>query len=223
MLKNVVNLGALPSCASDLEIAFQIIDATTPAKEPFGFGRALLSGNEKSSANPFSSVILLRAGTLTLKSTDGTTISLEKGEAANLPAGELVWSADNADCVILVLRQDNPELKLSKLNLDQPMSPGGAPNPALLTTPAPQTTRYEFFEQDKISWGVWATSPYARHPLQYTFAEVMMLSKGEVTLANDEDSATFVTGDIFLVQPGACVSWQNTVDLEKFWLIRSGD
>lgn len=51
-----------------------------------------------------------------------------------------------------------------------------------------------------------------------------MLRKGEVTLSNpDEGSATFAAGDIFLVRPGAVAAWDNSSDLEKFWVIRTED
>lgn len=214
----------MPSCASDLETAYNTIDAATPVNEPIGFGRALLSGKEKNTVNPFSSVIILRSGSLTVQTPDGISVSLQKDEVANLPAGQLTWSAEDADCVILLLREDNPQLTLSKLDLEHPMLPGGAPNAALLTTAAPQTSRYEFYDTDALSWGIWATTPYARRPITYSFAEVMMLRKGEVTFSNpDEGSATFKAGDIFMIKPGAVASWDNTIDLEKFWLIRSTD
>ncbi|MGH6763634.1 MAG: cupin domain-containing protein [Phyllobacterium sp.] len=224
MLRNVVNLGAEPSCASDLEKALRAIGLATPSTEPVGFGRALLSGEGTNAESLFSSVIMLRDGALTLKDADGTVISLHKGEAANLPAGQFSWSAEAVDCVILLLRQDNPQVVLSRLDLDHPMSPGGAPNAALLTTPAPQTVRHEFHDKDALSWGLWATTPYARRPITYSFTEVMMLRKGEVILSNPEEgSVTFRTGDIFLVRPGAIAGWNNPSDLEKFWLIRTMD
>ena len=222
MLRNVINLGAEPSCASDLGEAFRVIGSATPTTEPFGFARALLSGEGANAESPFSSIILLRDGTLTLQDADGTVIPLLKGEVATLPAGPLSWSAETADCVILLLSEDNPQLALSKLDLDHPMSPGGAPNAALLTTPAPQTLRHEFHDQDALSWGIWATTPYARRPITYSFAELMMLRRGEVILSNPEEgSVTFRAGDIFLVRPGAIASWDNPIDLEKFWLIRT--
>lgn len=224
MLRNVINLGTEPSCASDLGEALRAIGSAAPTNEPFGFGRALLSGDGAGAESPFSSILLLRDGALTLKDPDGTVIALHKGEAACLPAGQLSWCAEAADCVILLLRQDNPQLVLSKLDLDHPMSPGGAPNAALLTTPAPQTLRHEFHDNDALSWGIWATTPYARRPITYSFAELMMLRRGEVVLSNPEEgSATFRAGDIFLVRPGAIAGWDNPIDLEKFWLIRTMD
>ncbi len=224
MLNNVIDLGAVPSCASDLEEALRSIGLAAPANDPFDCGRALLTGEGADAEIPFSSIIILRDGALTLKDAAGNAVSLRKGEIATLPAGRLSWSADGADCVILLLRQDNPQLALSKLDLDHPMAPGGSPNPALLTTPAPQTLRHEFHDGDAASWGTWSTTPYARRPLTYSYSELMMLRRGEVTLANPEEgSLTFRAGDIFLVRPGATVSWDNPTDLEKFWFIRSAD
>lgn len=224
MLKNVINLGTAPSCASDLKTAFQTIGLNELATEHFGFGRAVLSGNGKEAESRFSSIIMLRDGTLTIQDSDGAEITLTKGEVASLPAGVFSWDAKSADCVILVLHQDNPQLSLAKLDLDHPMTPGGAPNAALLTTSAPQTVRHEFQGEDLLSWGTWATTPYARRPITYSFSELMMLRKGEVTLSNpDEGSATFAAGDIFLVCSGAVAAWDNPVDLEKFWVIRTAD
>ncbi|MEJ5022718.1 cupin domain-containing protein [Ochrobactrum vermis] len=224
MLKNVINLGTAPSCASDLKTAFQTIGLNEQATEHFGFGRAILSGNGKDAESRFSSIIMLRDGALTIRDNNGTEIRLTKGEVANLPAGVFSWDAKSADCIILVLHQDNPQLFPAKLDLEYPMSSGGAPNAALLTTPAPQTARHEFQSEDLLSWGTWATTPYARHPITYSFSELMMLRKGEVTLSNPvEGSATFVAGDIFLVRPGAVAAWDNPSDLEKFWVIRTAD
>ncbi|MFD1326353.1 cupin domain-containing protein [Mycoplana ramosa] len=224
MLRNIINLGTEPSCAADLGEAFRAIGSATPANEPLGFGRALLSGAGADAESLFSSIVLLREGALTLKDADGTEIGLRKGDAASLPAGRLSWRAEAADCVIVLLRQDNPPLALSRLDLDHPMSAGGAPNAALLTTPAPQTSRHEFHDQGALSWGIWATTPYARHPITYSFTELMMLRRGEVILANPEEgSVTFRAGDIFIVRPGAIAGWDNPSDLDKFWLSRTMD
>lgn len=58
----------------------------------------------------------------------------------------------------------------------------------------------------------------------YSFAELMMLRHGEVSLSNPEEgSVTFRAVDIILVRPGAIAAWDNPTDLEKFWLIRSMD
>lgn len=222
MLKNVINLGAAPSCASDLKKAFQIICLNEPATQPFCFGRAILSGHGKEAESRFSSIIMLRNGILAIRDSNGAELTLSKGEVAHLPAGTFSWDAKSADCVILVLHRDNPQLSLAKLDLDYPMSPGGAPKAELLNTPAPQTARHEFQSENSLSWGTWATTPYARRPITYSFSELMLLRKGEVTLSNpDEGSATFAAGDIFLVCPGAVAAWSNPVDLEKFWVIRA--
>lgn len=222
MLRNVINLGIMPSCASDLEAAFRAIGLNGHATEPFSFGRAVLSGEGRKAKSLFSSIIMLRDGALTIRLDGGTEIALAKGEVASLPAGAFSWKADTADCVILVLHQDNPQVSFVKLDLDHPMSPGGAPNAALLTTPAPRTVRHEFQRDGLLSWGTWATTPYARHPITYSFSELMMLRKGEVALSNpDEGSVTFTAGDIFLVRHGAVAAWNNPSDVEKFWVIRT--
>ncbi len=222
LLRNVINLGEAPSCASDLEAAFQAITLDSQPTEAFGVGRAVLSGEGKEAKSLFPSIMMLRDGTLTLKNSNGPEILLGKGEAASLPAGSFAWKAQAADCVILTIHQENAPVSFTKLDLDHPMAPGGAPNAALLTTPAPTTFRYEFQGDDPLAWGIWATTPYARHPITYSFSELMMLRKGEVTLSNpDEGSVTFVAGDIFLVRCGAVAAWHNPVDLQKLWIIHS--
>jgi len=67
-----------------------------------------------------------------------------------------------------------------------------------------------------------SATPYARPPITYSFSELMMLRKGEVTLSNpDEGSVSFAAGDIFLVRPGAVAAWENPIDLQKLWIIHS--
>lgn len=222
VLRNVINLGVAPSCGSGLETAFRAISLNGQSTEPFGFGRAILSGQGTGVESLFSSIIMLRDGALNIRDNNGLEITLTQGEVASLPAGIFSWEARAADCVILTIHQDSLSVSFGKLDLDYPMSPGGAPNPALLTTPAPTTSRHEFQSDDPIAWGIWATTPYARHPITYSFSELMMLRKGEVTLSNpDEGNVTFVAGDIFLVRPGAVAAWDNPSDLEKFWIIHS--
>ncbi len=221
-MKNVINLGTEPACASELGKVFRAIHDATPTTSPLGFGRAQLSGQGTDAICPFSSVILLRSGILVLNDNSGTTISLGKGEAATLAPGALSWNAEAADCVILMLRQDNPQVALAKIDLDHPMVSGGAPNAAFLTTPMPQTKRHEFHDAGALSWGIWATTPYARRPITYSYSEVMMLRKGDVTFTNpDGESERFHAGDVFIVQTGAVASWDNHSDVEKFWLIRT--
>ncbi len=153
---------------------------------------------------------------------NGFKIVLAKGEAASLPASSFAWKAHAADCVILTIHQGTAPVSFTKLDLDHPMVPGGAPNAALLTTPAPMTLRYEFQGDDPLSWGIWSATPYARHPITYSFSELMMLRKGEVILSNpDEGSVSFAAGDIFLVRPGAVAAWENPIDLQKLWIIHS--
>lgn len=211
----------MPSCASDLETAFKALTRDGQSAEPFGVGRAILSEEEGKVANSlFPSIIMLREGSLTLVDSQGHQIVLAKGEAVSLPAGSFSWKARLADCVILTIHQGNAQVFFAKLDLDHPMAPGGAPNAALLTTPAPTTQRHEFQSDDPLTWGIWATTPYARRPITYSFSELMMLRKGEVTLSNSEEgSVTFTAGDIFLIRPGAVAAWDNPIDLQKFWII----
>lgn len=221
VLKNVINLGDLPARISDLGTAFNDI-SEQKAGSSFGFGRVVLNGCGDDARCAFSSILILRDGKLIIENPEGTKIELQKGEVVTLPAANFSWTADAAECVILVFHQDNPTVSFAKLDLDHPMSPGGAPNAALLTTAAPDTARYEFQDEGLLSWGVWATTPYARQAITYSFAEMMMLRKGEVTLSNSEEgSVTFSAGEIFLVLPGAIAAWDNPTDLQKFWVIRS--
>lgn len=224
MLKDVIDLGAEPSCAATLHQAFRIIHDGTAASQTIGFGRAVLSGSATETNCPFTSLLMLRDGHLTLKDDSGTTMRLGKGDVTVLPAGHYSYHAEAADCIILMLRRDNPAVAFSMVDLNHAMSSGGAPNAALLTTPAPQTSRYEFHDEGAVSWGIWRATPYARRHLTYAFSEVMMLRKGEVIFTDpDGQSIRFGAGDIFIVRSGAVVSWDNPSELEKFWLIREDD
>lgn len=222
MLSNVINLGAEPICAHDLQCAMSAIRTATAPEEYFGYGRAILTAPESSAKLECSTLIILRGGVLTLKTTDGEPLILCKGEVATLPAGEIMISAEAAECIIIPLYHDNPKLILEKLDLDHPMSTGGSPNPELLTSDLPETARHEFYDCEDLSWGIWKATPYSRRVMTYSFYEIMALLSGEVTFANpDEGSVTFSAGDILLVRPNAVASWDNAVNLEKFWVIRS--
>ncbi len=140
---------------------------------------------------------MVREGSLSLVDSNGFEIVLAKGEAASLPASSFAWKAQAADCVILTIHQGTAPVSFTKLDLDHPMVPGGAPNAALLTTPAPTTHRHEFQSDDPLSWGIWATTPYARHPINYSFSELMMLRKGDVTLSNPDEGACLLRQGTF--------------------------
>ncbi|MGX5844938.1 cupin domain-containing protein [Mesorhizobium sp. ArgA1] len=224
MLTNVFNLCNMPSSGSNLAKALEAIVQDGSTTEPFGFGRALLSGDGDANGR-FPTIVMVRTGQLTVRACHSNSeLILAKGEVASVPTGALSWSAEDADCVLVVLYGELPHVPFARLNLDHPMSPGGAPNAALLTTPSPNTVRHEFQRFGPFSWGTWATTPYARHPITYSFSELMMLRKGEVTLSNpDEGSVTFTAGDIFLVKQGAVAAWENPCDVEKFWVTRNTD
>src|SRR5690606_15371100 len=84
LLKNVINLGIAPSCAADLEAAFQALTLNGQSTEPFGVGRAVLSGEGKGTKSLFPSIVMVREGSLSLVDSNGFEIVLAKGEAASL-------------------------------------------------------------------------------------------------------------------------------------------
>lgn len=169
----------------------------------------------------FSSLVMVRRSTLKLADADGSSLSLISGQVATLPASELTWFAEEADCVIVTLRADNPDLALEALDLMHPLSPGGAPNVALLDTPIPKTQRHTFFERGKLSWGLWSATPYRRHVTAYGFTEIMWVSRGSASLTDAAgESARFEAGEICVACAGAEVAWENVDYIEKFWLIR---
>lgn len=221
MPRHVTNLSELPSSGQDLNEAFRKIEQSAPCSSALDFGRAILSGKGQLDA-AFSSLVMLRKGTLVLVTPEGIRLDLAAGQIATLPSGALDWRADQADCVIVILRGDNPVLALQALDLSHPLSPGGAPNAALLDTPMPETKRHTFFEQGKLSWGLWSATPYLRRGTPCAHTEITWLTRGSMALTGaGGDSAHFATGDICAVCAGAEVSWQNAEYIEKFWLIRS--
>ncbi len=221
MPRHVANLGELPASRGDMQDAFRRIRQAAPCTPALDFGRAILGGKGRFNAACVS-LVLLRKGMLDLAIPDGTRLILVAGQIATLPAGALIWQADQADCVIVILREDNPDLALQALDLSHPLTPGGAPTAALLDTPMPETKRHTFFEQGKLSWGLWSATPYLRRVTPYDYTEIMWVTRGSMTLTDAAgNSAGFAAGEIGAACAGAEVSWQNREYIEKFWLIRS--
>lgn len=215
MIRNIVDLGNAAGLKGDLAAAIAAFEANRdlPAL------RAELAGEGTDLQLQNAMIIILRAGALQLRS-GGSELLLQPGDVASVPAGSIAWRAEGAEVVLAEVKTGAADCAFTKLDLDQELSPGGLPNPALVTTAMPETARHEFFDASAFSWGLWSATPYDRSAITYPFSELMYLQSGSVTVGNyDEGRQTFRAGDVFIIHRGAKAAWSNSEPVKKFWLI----
>ncbi len=100
--------------------------------------------------------------------------------------------------------------------------PSNPPLAELLVGPTPSCRNHtDYLSSDGVFiCGTWDSTPYHRTTMRYRHHELMHLLQGGVTFVDESGaSATFSTGDIFLLEHGAQCSWDSKVDVKKVYAI----
>lgn len=77
------------------------------------------------------------------------------------------------------------------------------------------------YEQGAVKAGLWRSCGYTEYYDSYPCDEFMVILSGEVTIENDDFSATYRAGDSFLLPRGFRGYWRQPVDMVKYYMIVS--
>ena len=189
-------------------------------------GMVQASGQFSIDEYPYSEMIVVHAGQVTLQSQD-RTLELNPGDSAVIARGtslqveaqpNSLW-AFCADTQLVEERQ--PGLTaLPPLTL---LSPSAAPDAEILLSPAPQCRSHNLFveEATNLRIGVWDSTPYTRRARPHKLHELMHLLEGSVTLqAADGTDLTVNTGDTVFVPLDAPCAWKSSVYVRKLYVVK---
>ena len=75
-------------------------------------------------------------------------------------------------------------------------------------------------ETGQLTSGVWHCTPMIAKPAPYDVNEFMMVLEGAITICHEDGSQeTIRAGESFVVPKGTPLSWKQTDDVLKFWVI----
>lgn len=181
------------------------------AVRPQGAGRI--------AAMPVDLFVILLAGSLTLNDT-----TLMPGQSIVLPTGCTVdWRAGD-DALVVTMACTGAAGADAPVAIDHavPLAPSGTPLAELLVGPTPVCRNHTDYRSasGEFLCGTWDSTPYHRLPMRYRHHELMHLLAGSVTFVDDAGrSATFATGDVFVIEQDATCSWDSRVDVKKVYAI----
>lgn len=175
---------------------------------------------------PYSEMIVVHAGRVTLQTQD-CTLQLNPGESAVIARGTSLQVDAQPDSLWAFcadtqrVEERHPGLTaLPPLTL---LSPSAAPDAEILLSPAPQCRSHNLFveEATNLRIGVWDSTPYARRARPHMLHELMHLLEGSVTLrVADGIDLTVNTGDTVFVPRGAPCAWKSGVYVRKFYVVK---
>ena len=184
------------------------------------------SGQFSVNEYPYSEMIVVHAGQVTLQSQDGT-LQLNPGDSAVIARGTSIQVEAQPDSLwafcadTQLVEACNPGLTpLPQLTL---LSPSAAPDAEILLSPAPQCRSHNVFveEATNLRIGVWDSTPYTRKARPHMLHELMHLLEGSVTLqVADGTHLTVNSGDTVFVPRGAPCAWNSSAYVRKFYVVK---
>ncbi|WP_422775939.1 cupin domain-containing protein [Pseudomonas mediterranea] len=185
-----------------------------------------VSGQTRVDHYPFSEMIVVHAGAVTLRSQE-QTLQLKPGESAVIARGTAVEIDAQPDSRWAFCADTQPVAVsgpgLTALPANTPLSPSAAPDDEILLSPAPQCRSYNLFVEQAtdLRIGVWDSTPYTRRARPHKLHELMHLIEGSVTLQTADGSDLIVnTGDTVFVPLNARCAWESSVYVRKFYVVR---
>lgn len=153
------------------------------------------------------------------------TATLVAGRSAVIPSGvAFEWQAEAATRALTMRYAiETPATDtIVPIDEDAALTPSNPPLAELLVGPAPSCRNHtDYLSSDGVFiCGTWDSTPYHRVAMRYRHHELMHLLEGSVTFVDEAGaSATFATGDIFLVEHGAACSWDSREQVKKVYAI----
>lgn len=188
-------------------------------------GTLQLSGTLAVQRYPFTEMLVVHRGVVTLRSDDqqievhpGQSVVIGRGSALQIDA-----SSDSlcAFCAAtLATGPDKPGIVL--LDARTVLTPSAPPEATVLLGPTPQCRANNLFEDtaSALRIGVWDSTPYARSARAHKGHELMHVLEGTVELTDAEGKAlTVKTGDTVFVSKGTVCAWTSTVYVRKYYAV----
>ncbi|UCP11588.1 cupin domain-containing protein [Pseudomonas sp. MM213] len=175
---------------------------------------------------PYSEMIVVHAGQVTLRSQD-RTLQLNPGDSAVIARGTSLLVEAQPDSLwafcadTQLVEERNPGLTaLPQLTL---LSSSNPPDAEILLSPTPQCRSHNLFveEETHLLIGVWDSTPYTRRARPHKLHELMHLLEGSVTLqVADGSDLTVNPGDTVFVPRGTPCAWKSSVYVRKFYVVK---
>ena len=184
------------------------------------------SGRFSVNEYPYSEMIVVHAGQVTLQSQD-RSLQLNPGDSAVIARGTSVQIEAQADSLWAFCADIQPvdacNIGLTPLPRQTLLSPSTPPGAEILVSPTPQCRSNNLFveEATNLRIGVWDSTPYTRRARPHMLHELMHLLEGSVTLqVADGTHLTVNTGDTVFVPRGAPCAWKSNVYVRKFYVVK---
>jgi uncharacterized cupin superfamily protein len=175
---------------------------------------------------PYSEMIVVHAGRVTLQSQDHT-LQLNPGDSAVIARGTSLQIEAQPDSLWAFCADTQlVEERLPGLTALPPLTlltPSAAPDAEILLSPTPQCRSHNLFveEATNLRIGVWDSTPYTRRARPHKLYELMHLLEGSVTLhAADGTDLKVNTGDTVFVPLGAPCAWKSSVYVRKLYVVK---
>lgn len=185
---------------------------------------ALPLGAGRIDAMPADEFVIIESGVVRISGGDAD-VTLTEGDSIVLRGGAaFVWTAEAESRLLYMRRTGGPagDGAIIPVDADAPLAPSGAPLADLLVGPTPACRNNTDWkaEDGEFMAGTWDSTPYHRRAMRYGHFELMYLLDGSVTFVDETGAeATFLKGDIFLVEQGASCSWDSRVHVKKIYCI----
>lgn len=193
------------------------------ADDDIAAGVVKASGRFSVEEYPYSEMIVVHAGQVTLQSQD-RSLQLNPGDSAVIARGTSVQIEAQADSLWAFCADIQPveacNIGLTPLPRQTLLSPSTPPGAEILVSPTPQCRSNNLFveEATNLRIGVWDSTPYTRRARPHTMHELMHLLEGSITLqVADGSHLTVNTGDTVFLALGAPCAWTSSVYVRKFY------
>lgn len=171
-------------------------------------------------------LLIVTAGQITLKLTQGVELQAITGKSLVIPRGsEFTWSNATGTRVWFVAYQPAVNAGITGHNPflvdeDAPLTQVDGPATELLTTPSPVVHRdiaYQSADQ-KFSVGIWQATAYQRRLAGFGDYELMYPIAGEINITNTlGESTTFGPHQGFIVNRGVSNAWHSDGQVKKIY------
>ncbi|TGD95906.1 DUF861 domain-containing protein [Methylobacterium nonmethylotrophicum] len=164
-------------------------------------------------------------GDVAITGADGRVERLAADDSVVLPMGAgFTWASAAGARVIVMAYAAEAETGRGPVRIDRgaALARSNPPTADLLVGETPSCRNHTDFTSADGTFlcGVWDSTPYHRRPMRYRHHELMHLLAGAVTVVDETGrEATFVKGDVFLVEAGASCSWESREDVAKVYAI----
>lgn len=183
------------------------------------------SGVRSSDAYPFTEMMVVHRGRVSLR-VSGGTLEVGPGDSAVIEHGTAcqIEAAEGSLWAFCALGGTEPSTQPALTWIDKrvALAPSAAPEASILIGPTPQCRSHNAYVDPNSSLriGVWDSTPYTRGGRPHKVHELMHLIEGQVMLTGADGAVLTVnTGDTVFVPQVASCAWQSDVYVRKYYAV----